>query len=264
MILWTDGEHDPAENMRRDGALLAAAESGAPPVLRLFGFHPHGITVGRLQSAEQALDLARCAADGVSWARRPTGGRAIFHAEEWTFSLAAPLDDPRWGGGPADSYRSLAELIAAALGGLGVPAELARGARRVAEGPAAPSAAACFAASARHEILAGGRKLVGLAQRRTQAALLLQGSILLGEGHLRLADYVAAQSPEERAFVRRNLAQVTALAAEWLPEGVTSVQWADAVAALLPPAWARVRGEEGRYLLARNGTRSYTALDSAN
>jgi lipoate-protein ligase A len=263
MILWMDGEHDPAENMRRDALLLAAAEAGAPPVLRLFGFRPHGITLGRLQRVEQALDLVRCTADEVSWAQRPTGGRAIFHAEEWTFSLAAPLDDPKWGGSAAESYGSLAALIARALRSLGVPAELARGARRAANDRALGAAAACFAASARHEILANGRKLVGLAQRRTRAALLLQGSILLGEGHLRLADYVAG-SDEERASVRRNLAQVTALAAKWLPAAASLAGFADAIAAWLAPGCARVQGEAGRYLLALDEARSYTALDFAN
>src|SRR5438132_1423992 len=95
MILWVDGDHDPAENMRRDTSLLAAAERGAAPVLRLFGFRPWGITLGHGQRAEHALDLARCAADRVPWVARPTGGRAIFHAQEWTFSLAAPQSGAR-------------------------------------------------------------------------------------------------------------------------------------------------------------------------
>src|SRR5215470_14219661 len=111
MILWCDGAHDPAENMRRDGALLAAAEAGAPPVLRLFQFEPPGITLGRHQAPERELDLARCVADGVGWAVRPTGGRAIFHAEEWTYSLAAPREDPEWGGSPGDTYARASALI---------------------------------------------------------------------------------------------------------------------------------------------------------
>ena len=94
MILWVDGRHGPAENMRRDALLLAAADRGAPPVLRLFAFAPHGITLGRSQRPEVELDLDRCEADGIPWAIRPTGGRAIFHAEEWTYSLAAAISDP--------------------------------------------------------------------------------------------------------------------------------------------------------------------------
>src|SRR5690349_21852177 len=98
MILWCDGAHDPAEDMRRDTALLAAAAAGAEPVLRLFRFAPHGVTLGFAQDPARELDLAGLAATGVPWASRPTGGRAIFHAEEWTYALASPLSDPEWGG----------------------------------------------------------------------------------------------------------------------------------------------------------------------
>lgn len=263
MILWADGGHDPGENMRRDAMLLAAAEQGTPPVLRLFSFRPFGITLGRGQDPERALDLERCRADGVPWARRPTGGRAIFHAEEWTFSLAASLGDPRWGGSATESYARLARVIAGALRRLGVPAELSRGARRAVGDRAVSLATACFAASARHEITAAGRKLVGIAQRRTRGALLLQGSLLLGEGHLRLADY-ARGGEAERAAVRRNLALVTARAAEWLAAAVSDERWVEAVAAELPAGHRTERGESGRYLLALAQGDSYTALDFAS
>src|SRR5438132_12585238 len=143
MILWVDGDHDPAENMRRDTSLLAAAERGAAPVLRLFGFRPWGITLGHGQRAEHALDLARCAADRVPWVARPTGGRAIFHAQEWTFSLAAPLDHAAWGGSAGEAYARLATVIAGALRRLGVPVELARRQPRAPGDRGAAAAAAC-------------------------------------------------------------------------------------------------------------------------
>ena len=75
--------------MRRDAALLEridrAAAAGADetePVLRLFCFAPPGITLGHAQRPERELDLERCRCEGVPWAIRPTGGRAIFHAQE--------------------------------------------------------------------------------------------------------------------------------------------------------------------------------------
>src|SRR5262249_11264489 len=172
VILWVDGGHSPEENMRRDGALLAAAEAGAEPVMRLFAFEPHGITLGAHEHPEQALDLERCRADAVPWAVRPTGGRAIFHAEEWTYSLAAALDDRAWGGSQSDAFLRVSRCIVASLRRLGVPAELARPGRAT---MGRASAAACFASTARHEIEVEGRKLVGSAQRRTQRALLQQG-----------------------------------------------------------------------------------------
>ncbi|HEV2104294.1 MAG TPA: hypothetical protein VGU27_01100, partial [Candidatus Eisenbacteria bacterium] len=98
MILWLDGAHPPRRNMARDAGLLAAVADGrlAEPVLRLFAFAPHGITLGRLQDPARELDLERLARDRVPWAVRPTGGRAIFHAEEWTFSLTTPLAPAGW------------------------------------------------------------------------------------------------------------------------------------------------------------------------
>jgi lipoate-protein ligase A len=207
MILWCDGAYDAAENMRRDQALLEAAGTGAPPVLRLFQFAPPGITLGRNQAPERELDLARCSADRVGWAIRPTGGRAIFHAEEWTYSVAAPRDDPEWGGSPADTYARASGLILRALVRLGVPADLvSRHASDRAPGPRARHAAAapCFASTARHEVVVRDQKLVGSAQRRMARAWLQQGSILLGEGHLRLADYLAVP-PDTRGPVREAL-----------------------------------------------------------
>lgn len=254
MILWCDGGHDPAENMRRDAALLAAAEAGAPPVLRVFRFEPPGITLGRAQDPARELDLERCRASGVGWAVRPTGGRAIFHEHEWTYSLAATLDDPDWGGSLARAYDATSRLLADALTRLGVPARLAKGeARGGLESRAAGGAAPpCFASTARHEIVLDGRKLVGSAQRRTARALLQQGSVLLGPGHLRLADFLAAP-PATRERVREALAGAAADAGRWLDAREPLERWADALAAALPAGTRRVAGEAGLVLLGATG-----------
>src|SRR5882672_6733695 len=117
MLLWVDGAHDAPENMRRDSSLLAAAEAdpAAEPVLRLFGFAPPGITLGRGQDPARELDLARCLRDGIPWAVRPTGGRAIFHAEEWTYSFAVPLAHPAGAGSAGTAYARLSSLIVRSL-----------------------------------------------------------------------------------------------------------------------------------------------------
>jgi lipoate-protein ligase A len=254
MILWCDGGHDPAENMRRDTALLAAAEAGAEPVLRLFRFVPPGITLGRAQDPRRELDLERCRAAGVGWAVRPTGGRAIFHDEEWTYSLAAGLGDPAWGGSLEEAYGAASRLLAAALARLGVPVRLARGEARGGLEPRRAGGAAppCFASTARHEIVLEGRKLVGSAQRRTGRALLQQGSILLGPAHLRLAEFLAV--PEEaRARVREELADAAADAGRWLGAGAPLERWAEALAAELPAGTRRVAGAGGLGLLTCGG-----------
>lgn len=246
MILWCDGGHEAAENMRRDGALLAAAAAGAEPVLRLFQFVPPGITLGRAQDPARELDLPRCRAAGVPWAVRPTGGRAIYHDEEWTYSLAAGLGDPAWGGGLEAAYGRASRLLVASLTRLGVPARLAPGAARgdLAPRAALGAAAPCFASTARHEIVLEGRKLVGSAQRRTARALLQQGSVLLGPAHLRLADFLAIPD-RERERVRAGLAQAAADAGRWLGPRSPLERWADALQAVLPPETRRVEGDEG-------------------
>lgn len=203
MILWCDGAHGARENMRRDAALLDAAVAGAlaEPVMRLFAFAPHGITLGHSQDPARELDLERVEREGLEWAVRPTGGRAIYHAQEWTFSLAAAgVSDP------AAAYARTCRWLLDALRGLGVPADLSPGSPRgvgrprAAQGAAAP----CFASSARHELTLGGRKLAGIAQRTVRGALLQQGSLLLGPGHLALAEYLRV-GPQERERARAAL-----------------------------------------------------------
>jgi len=250
MILWVDGAHDPRENMRRDERLLAAAESGglAEPVLRLFQFAPPGITLGRAQDPARVLDLARCERDHVPWAVRPTGGRAIFHDQEWTYSFAAALAHPDAAGSIADTYARLSTLIASSLVRLGVPAMLApgaRGARAEAGGLSAP----CFTSTARHEIVLEGRKLVGSAQRRTARALLQQGSLLLGAGHQRLADYLAA-AEDAREPIRHALCASAAHAGTLLGSDAPLGRWADALIPELSPGTRRIEGDEGLALLA--------------
>ena len=271
MILWCDGPHPPDENMRRDEALLAAMEAasgvhasgvhaGAPhpeAVLRLFRWAPHGITLGRSQKPSQALDLDRCAADGVPWAVRPTGGRAIFHAEEWTYSLAASIPDPQWGGSLHQAYERVAALLLRSLLRLGVPAAVApRDAGRGDPAGSRSAQEACFAATARHEIVLGGRKLVGSAQRRGAAALLQQGSLLLGPGHERLADYLGLPEPGREA-ARKALAASATHAGAILGADPPLERWADALVAELPGA-RRLDGEAGALLLTLAEAASYT------
>jgi len=247
LVLWCDGAHPPAENMRRDAALLAAAAAAParPAVLRLFRFAPAGVTLGASQRAERELDLGRLAALGATWALRPTGGRAIWHDEEWTFSLAARLGPDGWAPAAAAAYERTARLLAEALRSLGVPVDLSPGtprgvgAPRAASGPAAP----CFASTARHELTLEGRKFAGIAQRESGGAILQQGSLLLGESHLRLAD-VLPLDPAARERVRAAMRAGTAHAGGRLGADAPLERLAGALADRLPGA-RRLDGEEG-------------------
>ena len=243
--------------MRRDAGLLDRLEQGGAEqaVLRLFRFEPHGITLGASQEPARVLDLERCERDGVPFAVRPTGGRAIFHADEWTYSLAARLDDPEWGGTLLQSYAATARLLITSLLRLGVPVEPATADRkgRVAHPDAG---AACFATTAGHEIVVSGRKLVGSAQRRLSRAFLQQGSLLLGIGHGRLADYLSIPGAAKEAL-RAELERRTAHAGAWLG-GAPLDRWAASLAACLADPPRRLTGEEGLAALTLRESDSYT------
>jgi len=234
-LLWLDGAHDAATNMARDAALLERVVEGrlGVTVLRLFTFAPPGITLGRAQAPARELDLDALARSGVGWAIRPTGGRAIWHEEEWTFSLVTRLGPGGWADSAAAAYERTGRLLADAFERLGVPARLAPGSPRGTGPPRAREGAAppCFASTARHELLLEGRKLAGIAQRVSRGALLQQGSILLGEAHVRLVEFVPVA---DRESLRRELSAAAAVAGPWLGADRSLTRLADTLAALLP------------------------------
>lgn len=248
--LWLDGGHSPAFNMARDAALLDACEAGrVGVVLRLFRFAPPGITLGRAQLAAHELDLERVRADGVPWAVRPTGGRAIWHDEEWTFSLVTPLAPGGWAERPADAYARTGRLLADALRLLGVPVSLAPGTPRGVGAPRSAVGAAppCFASTARHELVIEGRKLAGIAQRVRGTTLLQQGSLLVGGSHVRLADYVAI--PESaREGLRSAMSAGSTDASAWLGEDRSLRRLADAIETSWPEAERWSADEGARHL----------------
>ncbi|MGA7989650.1 MAG: octanoyltransferase [Candidatus Dormiibacterota bacterium] len=168
-------------NMRRDVALLDACARGEiPGAVRLYGFQPACLSLGRMQPMTD-VDLEACRRDGVDVVRRPSGGRAVLHDQEVTYSVVCRSSDPVFGGRVLESCARIHDAVALGLDMLGVrttpramPADLRRDAR---EGAAV---ADCFARPAAHELLDGrGRKLVGSAQARRSGALLQHGSVLL-------------------------------------------------------------------------------------
>ncbi len=185
------------ENMRLDAAALAAVATAGPGGIRIYGFSPPCLSIGRLQDATD-VDTAACARDGVEVVRRPTGGVAVLHDEEVTYAVACAADHPVLGGDVLTSCARIHAAVTLGLARLGVavhPHAAAADERAAARERAA--VADCFARPASHELLsADGRKLVGSAQARRGRALLQHGSVLLEPP--RAAAYLRRPPPGER------------------------------------------------------------------
>jgi lipoate-protein ligase A len=211
-----DGAADAATNMRRDEALFAALEAetpGALPTLRLYAWQPWAVSLGSHQDPARALDLAALAARGYDWVRRPTGGRAVLHADEITYCLASPLAGP-FAGSLASTHRAIAGALARFYRGLGLAVGLTRPAPGAALDPRSP--APCFAAPGLAELEVAGRKLAGSAQRRGRRAFLQHGSLPLGPAHLELA-LLLPLDPERRLRYQEALAAQSVCLGELLP-----------------------------------------------
>jgi lipoate-protein ligase A len=205
------GARPGAWNMACDAALFAAAErDGMAPTLRFFGWDPPAVSLGYNQRDPSATEAAVLRARQVDWVRRPTGGRAVYHAGpggELTYSVVAPIAAPGFAGGLADAYRRIHTAIATGLARLGAAVELAP--LRVTRKPRSPherirptSRRACFAATVPWEIETEGRKLVGSAQRRCRRAFLQHGSIpLAGDQALLNEVWPGSLEPERTATV---------------------------------------------------------------
>ncbi len=189
--LWYDLHGRPGwQNMAVDQAMLERAGAGER-WLRLYRWAPHCLSFGRHEPALRRYDRRRIGQLGLDVVRRPTGGRAVWHAEELTYALAAPADGL---GGPRQAYQEIHRMLLAALGSLGVRGEMAP-ARRT----AGLDAGSCFASPAGGEILIGGRKVVGSAQLREGAGLLQHGSILLAGRQTTVQDVTLGGGPPDLA-----------------------------------------------------------------
>ena len=243
-----DAAGPAAWNMAVDEAVLEAVAAGEqPPTLRLYRWAPPAVSLGYFQRLEQAVDEAACREAGVHVVRRPTGGRAVFHHQELTYSVALPPGHRASAAGVLESYRILSEALREGLRRLGVEAELARPAPRRGSMRGSFPEGACFDAASRYELEWQGRKLVGSAQtRRASGAVLQHGSVLIefdpeqtarllspgGRGRAFLADVLRHRAVSLREALGRpvswdEVAQAmaggfgAALGVEWQPGGLS-------------------------------------------
>lgn len=207
-IIFT-GANDAFFNMAVDEALLCSCQNGwSPPVLRLYLWNPPAVSLGYSQSAHKAVDLGRCKERGIQVVRRITGGRAVLHEDEITYSLCASLEDStQLGQDTLRTYQKISMALLESLRLLGVEGEWVKPLSKrdlpsLHPGPCKP----CFASSSRYEVTVGGRKLIGSAQRRfslpsaegRRCSFIQHGSIPTGKGEHSLAELLPGDVAVEK------------------------------------------------------------------
>lgn len=185
-----DSVRDGRENMAIDEAIMEhAGEPGAKPVFRFYGFRPPTLSVGRFQATDGVFDFEALQRDGITFVRRPSGGQAVLHDTELTYSVAAGrhlfADLNKRG-----FYRFIVPVLLSGLQRLEVDGNSS-------ESGGASDNPDCFAATGEYEITGNsGRKLIGSAQMVSRSAVLQHGSIPLNNSNRRIHTYLLGNNGE--------------------------------------------------------------------
>ncbi|HEY4613484.1 MAG TPA: lipoate--protein ligase family protein [Bacteroidota bacterium] len=203
------GFNTGAFNMQYDERLAREVAAGMrPSTVRVYGWNPPAISLGRHQPLEE-IDVDAAKKAGIDVVRRPTGGRAILHSDELTYCVVMPAV----GRSVAAVYQEISEALLCGLQRLGMTAALEKLQPHFPSLYQSTSGAACFSSSARYEIKVDGRKLVGSAQRRfyfhETEVVLQHGSLLMGQDHLRISDFLNVDHESARAMLRNELREKT-------------------------------------------------------
>lgn len=179
--LLIDEAANAAWNMAADEAMLLSHAMGEiPPTLRFYTWKPAAVSLGYFQKAEADIDREACARLGIDVIRRLTGGRAVLHDAEVTYSLVVREDEHYIPAGVTASYLFFSRGLQSGLARLGINAQM-----QTPEGSVGNPygkmvrSSACFDTPSHYEITVAGRKVVGSAQVRRDGVLLQHGSILL-------------------------------------------------------------------------------------
>lgn len=175
------GACTPAENMAIDEAILTSHSEGmTPPTVRFYRWRPATLSIGYFQKAEEEVDFDALANEGLGFVRRPTGGRAVLHDAELTYSIIVSEHYPGIPSTVNEAYRVLSEGLVHGFRRLGLNAKMVNlSAEADKHKFAAASSAACFDSPSWYELVVEGRKIAGSAQVRQKGVVLQHGSILL-------------------------------------------------------------------------------------
>ncbi|HMB01740.1 MAG TPA: hypothetical protein VKS21_12200 [Spirochaetota bacterium] len=175
---------DGKENMRRDKKNLRLIKTAGSSsyLIRIYEWSRPTISLGWAQSIKPFLNKVN---PGIAMVKRITGGRAVLHEREITYSVTAPVPSPYFGHTLYGSYKIIARILVSFLQNLGIKASLKR--QKTAAGNKSP---VCFATTSVYEIEVRGKKLIGSAQKREKKGFLQHGSLPLFCSQQKLAQYL--------------------------------------------------------------------------
>ncbi len=185
---WNSGPQTGAYHMAVDRVLFRRLEAGlSEPLIRIYSWSPWCVTLGYSQSPEREINLTALQQRGWTWARRPTGGRAVLHAHEFTYTVAASAETAPWCAHRDRSYARIGEALRLWVAEAGVEAQLARGDSALSAASSGPSRP-CFSSTSRLELTWQGRKLAGSAQRRGRQGFVQHGSLPIDDSFGKLTE----------------------------------------------------------------------------
>ena len=179
------GERDGKFNMDYDLHLVDEAKLTGTPVLRFYRWRPYCLSLGKNQD-DSEINSILAKENQVNVVRRPTGGKAVLHAEELTYSVVMNTKETSL----RESYNMISRALAEGLRKIGADVELSEGSADFRKLFRDPSTIPCFSTSAAYEVEWHGRKLIGSAQHRFGDILLQHGSILIGNFHKEIVRYL--------------------------------------------------------------------------
>jgi lipoate-protein ligase A len=197
------------ENMAIDEALFRVLqERGGPPILRFYGWRRPTLSIGYFQNAGQEVNLQQCQEYGMDVIRRPTGGKAVLHDRELTYSVVSREVPPFFSTDLIGNYQAICSCLIRSFAEVGIEVGMAKDYRHDGD---KQMGSICFACPAPFELLSRGRKICGSAQVRSRGCFLQHGSILLdfdAEKNCRFLLSSATQKDDRSDHLKRKVTSV--------------------------------------------------------
>jgi lipoyl(octanoyl) transferase len=171
----------PAMNMAVDEAILQLHSEGkVPPTVRFYTWNPATLSIGYFQKAAKEINMEALRERGLGFVRRPTGGRAVLHDQELTYSVVVSESHPKMPSSVTEAYKVISMGLLHGFQRLGLHAEMVSLAtEEEKEKYSSPGSSACFDSPSWYELVVEGKKVAGSAQTRQKGVILQHGSILL-------------------------------------------------------------------------------------